>query len=85
MTSPSDPVALIDEVLGLFLSMTVSSSVQSYLLAILLSGQATNAYWTNAWNAYVAAPTDMALQTTVLTRLKPFYQYIMDLPEYQLQ
>ena len=85
MTSPSDPVALIDEVLGLFLSMTVSSSVQSYLLAILLSGQATNSYWTNAWNAYVASPTNTTLQTTVLNRLKPFYQYIMDLPEYQLQ
>ena len=85
MPNPSDPVALISDVLSYLLSMPVSATVQSYLLSVLLSGQSTNAYWTNAWNAYVASPTNTSLQTTVLNRLRPFYQYIMDLPEYQLQ
>ena len=85
MPTPDDPVALTTDVLNLMLSVSVSSAVQSYLISILLSGQTNNAYWTSAWDAYAANPTDPALQTTVLNRLKPFYQYIMDLPEYQLQ
>jgi uncharacterized protein (DUF1800 family) len=85
MPTPSDPVALITDVLSILLSLPVSASVQTYLEAILLSGQTSTSYWTSAWNAYVASPTTLSLQTTVLNRLKPFYQYIMDLPEFQLQ
>jgi hypothetical protein len=85
MPTPDDPVALTTDVLSYMLSVDVSSTVQSYLVSILLSGQSNNAYWTSAWDAYAAAPTDAGLTATVLNRLKPFYQYIMDLPEYQLQ
>jgi uncharacterized protein (DUF1800 family) len=85
MPTPDDPVALTTDVLSYLLSISVSTSLQSYLVSILLSGQTNTAYWTSAWDAYAANPTDAALQTTVLTRLKPFYQYIMDLPEFQLQ
>jgi hypothetical protein len=85
MPTPDDPVALTTDVLSYLLSMPVSANVQSYLVAILLSGQSTNSYWTSAWDAYAANPTDMNLRTTVLNRLKPFYQYIMDLAEFQLQ
>jgi len=85
MPTPDDPVALTSDVLSYMLSVSVSSTVQSYLVSILLSGQSNNSYWTNAWDAYAASPTTVSLQTTVLNRLKPFYQYIMDLPEYQLQ
>ena len=85
MPNPGDPVALITDVLSYLLSMPVSATVQAYLEAILLSGQTNTSYWTSAWVAYAATPGDVALQTTVLNRLKPFYQYIMDLPEFQLQ
>jgi uncharacterized protein (DUF1800 family) len=85
MPTPSDPVALTTDVLSYLLSIPVSATVQNYLIAILLSGQSNNSYWTSAWSAYQASPTTLSLQTTVLNRLKPFYQYIMDLPEYQLQ
>jgi Protein of unknown function (DUF1800) len=84
MPTPDDPVALTSDVLSYLLSVPVSSTVQSYLKAILLSGQSNNSYWTNAWNAYVANPTDVNLKTTVLNRLKPFYQYILDLAEFHL-
>jgi uncharacterized protein (DUF1800 family) len=85
MPTPDDPVALTNDVLSYLLSISVSSTLQSYLISILLSGQTNNSYWTGAWDAYAANPTDVGLQTTVLNRLKPFYQYIMDLPEFQLQ
>ena len=85
MPAPDDPVALTTDVLNLMLSVTVSTTVQTYLISILLSGQSNYSYWTSAWDSYAANPTDVGQQTTVLNRLKPFYQYIMDLPEYQLQ
>jgi uncharacterized protein (DUF1800 family) len=85
MTTPDDPVALTSEVLSYLLSIPVSGTVQTYLQSILLSGQSNPSYWTSAWTAYAANPTNTSLKNTVLTRLKPFYQYIMDLPEFQLQ
>ncbi|MBS1619335.1 MAG: DUF1800 domain-containing protein [Bacteroidetes bacterium] len=85
MPTPDDPVALVDDTLALLLSMDVDQTVKDYLKSILLSGQSTNAYWTTAWSNYINNPTNTGYQATVTSRLKPFYQYIMDLPEYQLQ
>ena len=73
------------------LSLIVFRSAVSALLplavgatTILLSGNATDMYWTNAWLSYEAAPTDMSAFTIVDTRLRALYKYLMDLPEYQL-
>jgi hypothetical protein len=51
---------------------------------ILLSGQTSDFYWTNAWNAYIANPGDMTNANIVKTRLTALYQYLMKLAEYQL-
>jgi hypothetical protein len=51
---------------------------------ILLSNQTSDYYWTNAWNAYLAEPTNQTIINVVNTRLKSFYQYLMDMAEYQL-
>jgi uncharacterized protein (DUF1800 family) len=84
LTNPSDPIALIDEVLALHYSIDVSVNVKNYLLSILLSGQASNAYWSNAWDDYTNDPTNASYIAIVESRLKSFYRYIMDLSEYQL-
>ncbi|WP_379087613.1 hypothetical protein [Pedobacter sp. UC225_65] len=52
--------------------------------SILLSNQVTNNYWTEAWTNYKLSPNDNAKTTIVLTRLKAFYKYVMNLEEYQL-
>ena len=51
---------------------------------ILLSGQTSDYYWTDAWNAYTSSPTTINYNT-VHTRLKSLLKYIMNLPDYQLQ
>jgi hypothetical protein len=58
--------------------------MEAYLLNILLSGQSTNDYWTDAWNNYIGAPTNNAFLTIVQTRLSFMYKYLMNLSEYQL-
>lgn len=84
LTSPYDPNLLIQEVLDRHYSEPVSQNVIDYLKNILLNGQLTDNYWSDAWNDYVSQPTNMTYYNIVMTRLRSMYQYIMDLAEYQL-
>lgn len=84
LTNPSDPIALIDEVLSQFYAIDSTPGLEAYLLSILLSGQSTNSYWSNAWDDYYNDQTNTVYLNIVKTRLQSFYKYIMDLSEYQL-
>lgn len=84
LSNPGDPNILIDESLAILYQneLTLQSKTQ-IKIQILLSGQITDSYWTNAWAAYIANPS-AANFNTVNTRLKSFYQYVFNLSEYQL-
>ena len=85
LPNPSDPNALIDDSLAIIYRVPLSAaSKQQMKEQILLSNQTQDYYWTNAWTAYLANPSDTATFNIVNTRLKTFYQYLMNLPEYQL-
>jgi uncharacterized protein (DUF1800 family) len=85
MSNPGDPNILITDSLAILYRVPLSQTSRDTIKKnILLSGQDQDYYWTNAWNAYIANPTDtMALQT-VNTRLRDLYKYFMNLAEYQL-
>jgi uncharacterized protein (DUF1800 family) len=51
---------------------------------VLLSNQQWDYYWTNAWTAYIANPTNVANFNIVNNRLKSLFQYFFNLAEYQL-
>jgi uncharacterized protein (DUF1800 family) len=82
-TDAEDPVKLIDAVLGLLYTVPVTAKFKNYAKNILLSGQAADYYWTEAWNTYKATPTAANLKI-VNDRLKTFYQFILTQPEYHL-
>jgi uncharacterized protein (DUF1800 family) len=84
LNDPTDPNLLIQEVIDRHYSEDVSQTVKDYLKSILLSGQSSDSYWTTAWNAYIADPTNAANLSIVKTRLRSMFQYLMDLAEYQL-
>lgn len=84
LTNPSDPLALIEEVLALHYSIDTGQNLRNYLLSILLSGQSSNSYWTTAWDDYVSNPGNTGYYNIVNSRLKSFYTYLLDLSEYQL-
>src|ERR1700761_880386 len=85
LSAPQDPNQLITDALAVLLRPPLADSDIALLkTTILLSGNATDMYWTNAWLAYEAAPGDMSAFTIVDTRLRALYKYLMDLPEYQL-
>ena len=83
-SNPSDPNQLIADVAAFLSPNALSADETSIMLNSLLGGLANPSYWTAAWNQYVGAPTNQTYVNTVLSRLKPMYQYILDLAEYQL-
>jgi uncharacterized protein (DUF1800 family) len=84
MTTPADPNALIEEVLSLTHPLPVDATVKAALKKILLGTTSDDHYWTDAWNAYVGAPTNTKLADTVRNKLKPFYQAILNMAEFDL-
>jgi uncharacterized protein (DUF1800 family) len=85
LPNPSDPNALVNDAVALLYRMPLSDTAkQTIKQQIILSSQTSDYYWTNAWNAYLAEPTSLTISNVVNTRLKSFYQYLMNLAEYQL-
>jgi len=85
LSNPGDPNALIDDSLAILYRVPVTATSKATIkTTILLSGQTSDYYWTNAWNAYLANPTDTMAYQTVYIRLRDLYRYFMNLAEYQL-
>ena len=83
-TDAADPNLLVTRVLEAMYRVSVSDTFKAYLKkTILLDGQASDRYWTDAWNTYKNAPT-MAATNTVVTRLTKLYKFLTENPEYQL-
>lgn len=83
-SNPADPNALLDDILTVMLPVPLSFLKKTFLKSILLSGQLSDHYWTDAWDAYIANPNDQMAHDTVWFRLASLHKYIMNLAEYQL-
>ena len=82
---PNDPNILIDAVFALLVPTEISPVLKNNLKKqILLSGQVSDYYWTDAWDTYINNPTTINFNI-VNVRLKALLKYIMNLPDYQLQ
>jgi uncharacterized protein (DUF1800 family) len=79
----SDPNKLIDAVVELLYRVPVTVKFKNYIKNILLSGQTSDYYWSDAWNAYKNTP-NATNTATVNTRLQTFYKFIVDQPEFHL-
>ena len=85
LPNPSDPNSLIDDSLKYLYRISLSATQKAQIKKdILLSGQITDGYWTDAWNTFISTPTNTANTTTVKNKLRDLYKYFMDLSEYQL-
>ena len=85
LSNPSDPNALLDEVLSIIYRVPLATQTkQTIKQQILLSNQTLDHYWSDAWNIYMANPNNQANYNIVNNRLKTLFQYLMSLAEYQL-
>jgi uncharacterized protein (DUF1800 family) len=85
LSNPSDPNALLDEVLSIIYRVPLSTQTkQTIKQQILLSNQTLDHYWSDAWNIYMANPNNQSNYNIVNNRLRTLFQYLMSLAEYQL-
>ncbi len=84
LPNPADPNALVSDTLTQLYTIAVSQQLKDFLKSILLSGQISDHYWTDAWAAYKANTANAMAKTVVFSRLQAMLKYVMDLSEYQL-
>jgi hypothetical protein len=81
----ADPNLLTAACIKWLLPVDLSQAQKNNIkLTTLLSGQTTDSYWTTAWNAYIADPTNATKKGTVETRIKNLLVSITQLAEFQL-
>ena len=85
--NPADPNALIEESIQHLYTIPLPDAEKQYMKeGILLSGlegQLSDHYWTDAWMK-LTDTTDVANKKDVTNKLKKLYQYLMNLPQYQV-
>lgn len=84
LSNPGNPNLLIWDTVTHLCAIGLTQEVIQFLKSILLSGQSTDSYWTDAWTSYKANPTNVVARNMVLSRLNSMFSYLMNLPEYQL-
>ena len=84
LSNPSDPNQLITDCATLLSPNDLGTAQTAFLKTTLLSGQSNDAYWTSAWNQYIANPTNTTYQNTCSSRLRAMLSFLMDMAEYQL-
>jgi uncharacterized protein (DUF1800 family) len=85
LKNPEEPNLLIEQSLEILYRIPLDKATTDQAKKdILLSGQASDYYWTEIWNAHIAKPNDTNARNMVLTRLRSLFRYFVSLPEYQL-
>ncbi|MES2629511.1 MAG: DUF1800 family protein, partial [Bacteroidota bacterium] len=84
IANAEDPNLLIANLSELFFNDTLTATQVTGLKAILLSNQALDHYWTDAWLNYITDPTNAMYKSIVNQRLYGFYRYFLSLAESQL-
>lgn len=88
LPNPSDPNLLIQDSINLLLGLPLSKDSENYYKKILLSGQAEDYYWTDAWDNYSTTPVNdpnyAQYKSIVQNRLITFYTELLKQSEYQL-
>ena len=84
LSNPGNPNLLIRDTVAHLCAIDLTPEVIQFLKSILLSGQSTDSYWTDAWTSYKANPNNSVARNMVVSRLNSMFSYLLNLPEYQL-
>ena len=85
LSNPGDPNILINDLVTIMYRIDISDASKAQLKKdILLGGQASDYYWTDAWTVFINNPGNTANTTTIQNRVRDLIKYLMDLAEYQL-
>ena len=85
LSNPADPNILIRDAVRYLLALPLSpESLVQIKKDILLGGQISDHYWSDAWTKYLNTPGDKANTEIVKSKLSSLYHYLTSQPEYQL-
>lgn len=85
LSVPSDPDYVVDYAIEYLLGLTLNTTSRDYYKSILLAGQSSNVYWTNAWNDYASNPTNTIFASLVRNRLSQMLTEMLRLAEHHLK
>jgi hypothetical protein len=84
-SNPAEPNILLNELIRHLYRINLSEASKAQIKRdILLSGQSSDHYWTDAWNLMISNPSNTANTTTVRNKVRDLIKYLMNLAEYQL-
>jgi hypothetical protein len=76
---------LIDDAVLYLLTVPLSTDSKTQIKKdILLGGQISDHYWSDAWTSYINTPGNMANTEIVMSKLSSLFNYLTSLSEYQL-
>jgi uncharacterized protein (DUF1800 family) len=85
LSNPTDPNVLIDDAVLYLLTVPLSTDSKTQIKKdILLGGQISDHYWSDAWTSYINTPGNMANTEIVMSKLSSLFNYLTSLSEYQL-
>ncbi|TAH10107.1 MAG: DUF1800 domain-containing protein [Sphingobacteriia bacterium] len=85
LSNPRDPNVLINDLVAAMYRIDITAASKAQLKRdILLSGQSTDIYWTEAWDLFIATPSNTNNTTSVRNKVRDLIKYLMNLAEYQL-
>ncbi len=85
LSNPRDPNVLINDLVAAMYRIDISAASKAQLKRdILLAGQSTDFYWTEAWDLFISTPTNTTNTTSVRNKIRDLIKYLMNLAEYQL-
>lgn len=84
MPNASEPNDLIKDFWGLFMGIPINDEALAHLKGVLLSDQAQDYYWTNAWHDYLSDKTNTSYSQIVESRLQLMLNALAQLGEFQL-
>lgn len=84
LSNPGDPDFVINYAVEYLLGLTLTQTTKDYYKSILLAGQSSNFYWTNAWNDYAGSPTNTTYLGIVRSRLQQMLTEMLRLAEHHL-
>jgi hypothetical protein len=84
LNNAADPNSLISESASLLIGLELSQTQRDSLKSILLSGQQSDYYWSNAWSSYLGNEANEEYKNIVLSRLQLMFQRLLQTGEYHL-
>jgi hypothetical protein len=83
LSDPGTAATVVEESARFLFAVPLTPTQLEFLKGVLLSGQADHV-WSMEWYTYLSDEANTTYRNTILNRLRPFFAFMLQMPEYQL-